>query len=545
MVGVEAIIKAWQYIEPPDFGSGAKKNIEACVCALISFFNEYPPDSDPVQPVMTADGPAVEWSFALPIPGVRHPTTQAPMLYVGRFDMLAEMGGAIMVCDEKTASQLGISWAKNWKLASQLTGYCVIGETEVLTEYGWLEIKNLQENEKIAQWDNGKISFVTPSKIHCPEYKGKLVTINGKCELIATPDHNQLAYVRHIKGYKLFTLKDIPKNSGGVNFVSAGLRVDGYDLPEQFIRFLVAMQADGSWVHSADGKRQGARFGFNKIRKAERFTSILDELDIEYNHTTQNGGKRQQFYLPIGSEICKFAYEYLGPSKKFGNVFFSLSGETLQIFFDELRYWDGTDYGENKWMYFSTDESNVRKVQDLAALANLHVSVHWQDPVKGNKRHYRAVITKRIQHSVVLHTWGTVDYEGRVYCVTVPSSKFLVRYNRKVLVTGNCWAAKQFGYNVQGVVVRGIGILQDKITHQFIIEKRPQWMIDRWLEQLQRDTKRLIASWEEGYFDYTLDGACSYYGGCPYLPLCTSKDPEPWIEADYEIEVWDPLVKEK
>ena len=231
MLGVEAIIKSWGDMEPPDFGSGAKKNIEACVCALISFFDEYPPDTDPVQPVITKDGPAVEWSFALPIPDVWHPTTGAPMLYVGRFDMLAEMGGAIMVNDEKTASQLGAGWAKNWKLASQLTGYT--------------------------------------------------------------------------------------------------------------------------------------------------------------------------------------------------------------------------------------------------------------------------------------------------------------------------WAAREFGYNVQGVVIRGIGILTDKITHQFIIEKRPRWMIDRWLEQLRRDTLRLIAAWEEGYFDYTLDGACSYYGGCPYLPLCTSKNPEPWIETDYEVEVWDPLVKEK
>lgn len=231
VLAMNAIILEWKDVEAPSFGSGENKSIEACVCALISFFDEYPPESDPVQPVMTKDGPAVEWSFALPIPNVWHPTTGAPMLYVGRFDMLAEMGGAIMVNDEKTAGQLGAGFAKNWKLASQLTGYT--------------------------------------------------------------------------------------------------------------------------------------------------------------------------------------------------------------------------------------------------------------------------------------------------------------------------WAAKEFGYNVQGVVIRGIGILTKKITHQFIIEKRPQWMIDRWLEQLQRDTRRLIAAWEEGYFDYTLDGACSYYGGCPYLPLCTSKNPEPWIEADYEVEVWDPLVKEK
>lgn len=226
---IDAIIHEWGDVEPPEYGSGANKSIEACVTAILSFFDEYPPDTDPVKPLMTDNGPAVEWTFALPIPDIWHPTTGEPMLYVGRFDMLAEMGGAIMVNDEKTASQLGDGWAKNWRLASQLTGYT--------------------------------------------------------------------------------------------------------------------------------------------------------------------------------------------------------------------------------------------------------------------------------------------------------------------------WAAKQFGFNVQGVVIRGVGILKTMIKHQFIIEKRPQWMIDRWLIQLQRDVRRLIAAWEEGYFDLALDDACSSYGGCPYISLCTSRDPEPWIEADFEERKWDPLEK--
>ena len=228
-LAINALIHEWGYVEPPDFGSGANKNFEACVAAILSFFDEYPPDTDPVTPVMTSEGPAVEWSFALPIPGIFHPESGDPMLYCGRFDMLAEYGGAVFVDDEKTASQLGAGWAKNWRLASQMTGYC--------------------------------------------------------------------------------------------------------------------------------------------------------------------------------------------------------------------------------------------------------------------------------------------------------------------------WAAKEYGYNVQGVIIRGIGILKNDIKHQFVMEQRAQWMIDRWLIQLQHDVRRLIASWQSGYYDYALDDACSSYGGCEFMPLCTSKDPEPWIEADYEINRWDPLEK--
>jgi len=229
ILGIKAIIIEWQWEETPDYGTAGNKTFERCVEALISFFEEYPPDTDPIRPLMTEKGPAIEFTFALPIPDVYHPQTGEPMLYTGRFDMLADYGGAIFINDEKTASQLGAGWMNNWKLGSQMTGYS--------------------------------------------------------------------------------------------------------------------------------------------------------------------------------------------------------------------------------------------------------------------------------------------------------------------------WACREYGFPAQGVVIRGIGILKTMIKHQLLIERRDQWMIDRWLVQLQRDVKRIIKAWEEDYFDMALDDACSSYNGCPYAALCLAKDPAPWIEADYEVRVWDPLVK--
>lgn len=110
--------------------------------------------------------------------------------------------------------------------------------------------------------------------------------------------------------------------------------------------------------------------------------------------------------------------------------------------------------------------------------------------------------------------------------------------------TGYCAGARAFGYPLAGAIIRGIGLLKTKITHQQAIIYRPDWVIDRWLEQLHRDVRRMKALWAEGYYDYALDKSmCNSYGGCAFIRLCDSPQPESWVEQYYEYNDWDPLKK--
>lgn len=88
------------------------------------YFSQYPMSGDKCVPASLPDGKkGIEFSFAEPIPEVLHPETGAPILYVGRLDMLAEYAGALYGEDDKTTSSLGASWSKQWDLRSQFTGY--------------------------------------------------------------------------------------------------------------------------------------------------------------------------------------------------------------------------------------------------------------------------------------------------------------------------------------------------------------------------------------------------------------------------------------
>lgn len=108
--------------------------------------------------------------------------------------------------------------------------------------------------------------------------------------------------------------------------------------------------------------------------------------------------------------------------------------------------------------------------------------------------------------------------------------------------TGYCWAARSYGHPVVGAVIRGVGLLKTKITHAEVQTFRPQWQIDRWLEQLQYEIEDMIRAWKSNRFNWALDkSACNAFGGCPYLTLCESPQPDQWLQSYYEVVHWNPL----
>lgn len=109
--------------------------------------------------------------------------------------------------------------------------------------------------------------------------------------------------------------------------------------------------------------------------------------------------------------------------------------------------------------------------------------------------------------------------------------------------TGYCWAAREYGYNPSGVIVRGVSILKTKYGTLECPTYRSDYEIDRWLEQVCRDIERMQYAWKSGYWDYNLDHSCAEYGGCSLLQVCKSSDPDRWLETYYERRVWDPLAR--
>lgn len=119
-LGMHALITHYGDFQcPPD----SAKSLERTAGALEFYYENYPFGMDGTNPVTFPNGRrGIEFSFAEPLP-FAHPVTGDPILYTGRADMVAEFAGSTYVFDEKTTSQLGPSWSRQWELRSQFTGY--------------------------------------------------------------------------------------------------------------------------------------------------------------------------------------------------------------------------------------------------------------------------------------------------------------------------------------------------------------------------------------------------------------------------------------
>ena len=107
------------------FGDGTEtKSLYGMLGAFDYYLHEaFPPASDRLLPFVAGGKPAVEFSFAIPLP-IAHPETGDPILYGGRFDMIGEYMNQLWAVDEKTTGAMGPQWFQQWNLRSQFTGYC-------------------------------------------------------------------------------------------------------------------------------------------------------------------------------------------------------------------------------------------------------------------------------------------------------------------------------------------------------------------------------------------------------------------------------------
>ena len=121
--GAEALLAAWGDVRAPD---QSPKSVDRVLSAYEYYFYRYPMPSDYLRPAKFGGRSALEFNFVLPLPpewGLNHPVTGEPLLYGGRWDMIADREGAYFGEDDKTTTALGATWSKKWQLRAQFTGY--------------------------------------------------------------------------------------------------------------------------------------------------------------------------------------------------------------------------------------------------------------------------------------------------------------------------------------------------------------------------------------------------------------------------------------
>lgn len=164
-IGGKALLEFYGDFEcPPD----SAKSAERTLGALEFYFDRYPMTTDKLEPLtLPTGGRAIELN-GVEMLDVIHPETGEPLQYSWRIDLAGNLSGMLLGEDDKTASQLGASWPRQWDLRSQFTGYVwgarrngidlkgflIRGVSILKTKYDTLEAITYRPEWQIDRWYN-------------------------------------------------------------------------------------------------------------------------------------------------------------------------------------------------------------------------------------------------------------------------------------------------------------------------------------------------------------------------------------------------------
>lgn len=169
--GIGAMLKAYGTFECPE---ESPKSATRMAGALEFYYDRYPFPNEEAPPHMIEHiGPAVEFNFAEPL-SILHPDTGNPLILCGRFDQIVDYAGGVWGEDDKTASQLGATWPKQWDMRFQfstyswgarkagfpLQGFLVRGVSILKKGYDTLQAITYRPAWMLDRWEAGMLTTV-------------------------------------------------------------------------------------------------------------------------------------------------------------------------------------------------------------------------------------------------------------------------------------------------------------------------------------------------------------------------------------------------
>lgn len=428
---------------------------------------------------------------------------------------------------------------------------CVDGDTEFLTQRGWVKFSdfNLDEwkrpllvaqaipvNGDITRWG---FEFTEPiAYIKKPAYdwvylRGKKLPGFSKLdfEFLMTADHNMPIMYRyrpgttHAAADKCVELPDctvgfldkvlnkkpnrelsLPIKDAHPSFIpvtTEGLK--GFDsehfvpdpelssLNEWELRFMVAAVADGTFPNKTNDK---CDFYFIKERKCERLRMLAARAGIPMAEERYKGRHKDvTVFHAIAPMRCKV----------FDERWYTLPQKALEIIASEVFYWDGWS-GQIKAEFYTIHQESADFIQ-YALMAS-----GWGASVKYNgckKLYVVSAPYKKCRNAKVLQPQVTYDTlfstkdiaigsaeafteEKMSYCFRVPSGYLILRRNNKIFISGNSGKTK--------VMIDNIGVLHKAGHVSGALVLAPKGVYRNWSEKeipthLPDDIKREMLVW--------------------------------------------------
>jgi len=329
---------------------------------------------------------------------------------------------------------------------------CYCEETDVLTLNGWKKGVSLTDQDSVATLNisNNNIEYQKPTAIIRKEYNGEMIKIKSRqnIDLLVTPSHRMLISSKDTKiSDPIYSFTAAHRLNGAYRYFAVSgdsPRSELADYSDNLIRLLGWVLTDGGQESNRFIIYQSKKENFGKIR------NILSCLGIEYKERVRHRdithvcGKilvkppRPQhefaFLLedPIHLQLidnCKKVFPY--QIKHFSKRQFNLLLDSI-LDGDGTKFWETRSPNRNSCVLYGTK----RFLENIQAMCVQNK--YMATLIKYRDKDWKLNIIRDKIKVGVTDSIECVDYQGLVWCASVPNTTLVVRRNGIVSIQGNC-----------------------------------------------------------------------------------------------------------
>ena len=346
--------------------------------------------------------------------------------------------------------------------------FCMTDDHDVLTNRGWVPIAEVSTDDMIAQLNRqtSKLEYVHPLETLVFDHTGDMYEIEtqGVSQKV-TLNHRMWVKQRYSQDYELIQAKDIIGKR--VRFQSGGSPINNMDCEinfgnqvftgtnaDEFLVILGIFMAEG-WTYICE-KDHIARIEFaaNKKRVQDALYESCEMLGLKYSMNA----KTFKWYINNKDLAIEFEKLSVGATNKTLPIWTKLlSSRQSEILLNSMCLGDGHETATS--LHYSTSSIKLRDdIQILAQHAGFtayytarylpgHESILKDGRIiRCNETLWDIGIRRKrlyptLNHGHSKEQFGQSEevsnFEGKVYCLRVPSEVFLVRRNGKCSFTGN------------------------------------------------------------------------------------------------------------
>lgn len=360
---------------------------------------------------------------------------------------------------------------------------CFSGDTEILTENGFVEFKMYDGITPVAQYNKGTKTISYEQPVAFVKYEDQPVYkfSNDNTSIICTGNHNILLthLSQRFAGEFINTVIEmdkvhtLPKSRKSMTIHAGWYKNDHEYVDDRMTRVIASIVSDG---HITEDYRS-IEFSFKKKRKFTRFVRIMNNCGIYFEQHYRKSAKDYYFFSirninETNAELFRVLRDVVDRDK-------TLTRKSLEllnpiVYLDEAQYWDGSVDTHGLCRFTCSNYTTISLMQEMAVLNGIRARLSEFNIENTNNKNPLYCLSYNLSKDEYARV-STADFPSQptgsedVYCVQMRDGVIVTRHKGKVTILPQCNFGFLYGMSAKTFVQYaknfGLNITEEDSEH--------------------------------------------------------------------------------